>query len=430
MSAIQTPLGIKTSTRHPANRAGWRFFMTAAALIVLVVLGSSIALGKDDGAQAPGKKKGLLEINLEIKEKRTQIDDLRDREDEYQQAIERRQAEATSLQGQLATLDDSIAQTQLRIERSQLEIDQLNLEVQVLEEHIRVQEEDITTEKGQLGAMLRELNRQDQKSLLEVTISNKTLSDFYDHIQYLERLQRDAKDTLGSLKDMKTNLTAQRDTVVTKRNDETQLKEQLEGERFSLEGEQSQKTYLLEETQQSEEKFTSLVQELRDEQQQINGEILGLQNRLDRLSGDGTIKFKDDIGRLLWPVTPSQGISAYFHDPSYPFRKIFEHPAIDIPQPQGTDIHAAEDGYVLIAKDAGLGYSYIMIAHTDSISTVYGHVSAIYISEGDQVQRGDVIGAVGGRPGTPGAGRLTTGSHLHFEVRVDGIPVNPLDYLP
>ncbi|MBI3963576.1 MAG: peptidoglycan DD-metalloendopeptidase family protein [Candidatus Kerfeldbacteria bacterium] len=405
--------------------------MTAAALVVLAVLGSSMALGKDDdGARAPAGKKSLLEINLEIKEKRTQIDDLRDREDEYQKAIERRQADAVSLQGQLATLDDSIAKTQLNIERSRLEIDQLNLEVQVLEEHIRVQEEDIVTEKRQLGSMLRELNRLDQKSLLEVTVANKTLSDFYDHVRNLERLQRDAKDSLDSLKDMKASLTEQRDAVVTKRNDETRLKEQLEGERFSLEGEQSQKTYLLEETQQSEEKFTNLVQELRDEQQQINGEILGLQNRLDRLSADGTIKFKDDIGRLLWPVTPSQGISAYFHDPTYPFRNIFEHPGIDIPEPQGTNISAAEDGYVLIAKDAGLGYSYIMIAHTDSISTVYGHVSAIYVSEGDQVQRGDVIGAVGGRPGTPGAGRLTTGSHLHFEVRVDGIPVNPLDYLP
>ena len=71
-----------------------------------------------------------------------------------------------------------------------------------------------------------------------------------------------------------------------------------------------------------------------------------------------------------------------------------------------------------------------MIIHGDGLATVYGHVSAVYVTPDQYVTQGQAIGRSGGMPGGIGSGPFTTGPHLHFEVRLNGLPVDPEKYLP
>ena len=98
------------------------------------------------------------------------------------------------------------------------------------------------------------------------------------------------------------------------------------------------------------------------------------------------------------------------------------HNGIDIAAAGGTNILAAESGTVIVAEyNSGYG-NYIIVDHGNGYSTLYAHSSRLIASVGDHVNRGDVIALVG----TTGN---STGNHLHFEVRVNGTPTNPLDYL-
>ncbi len=134
--------------------------------------------------------------------------------------------------------------------------------------------------------------------------------------------------------------------------------------------------------------------------------------------------------QLQWPLEPIYGISAHFEDDGYEERFGLPHHAIDIPAEQGTAIRAAADGVVSKVALNGMGYSYLIVDHGDGVETLYGHISAALVSEGDQVRMGSPIARSGGRPGSPGAGLLTTGPHLHFSVRKDSALVDPLKYLP
>jgi len=99
------------------------------------------------------------------------------------------------------------------------------------------------------------------------------------------------------------------------------------------------------------------------------------------------------------------------------------HPGLDITAPYGERVVAAGSGVVVSAGNKGDGYgNKVVISHGDTISTLYGHLSAILVKKGEEVKEGDPIGRVGS------TGR-STGDHLHFEIRVDGTPVNPLAYL-
>ena len=153
-------------------------------------------------------------------------------------------------------------------------------------------------------------------------------------------------------------------------------------------------------------------------------EIWEAQARALALSGDESVPLY-----LAWPVQPVEGISAGFLDRDYLRQFGIPHEAIDIPVDQGSPVAAASDGVVEVIYEGESGYNYVILKHSGG-ATLYGHVSEFRVSKGEYVHRGDVIALSGGRPGTPGAGPISTGPHLHFEVIRGGVHRNPVDYLP
>lgn len=125
-----------------------------------------------------------------------------------------------------------------------------------------------------------------------------------------------------------------------------------------------------------------------------------------------------------WPVDGT--FTAGFRDRSYVSYFGVPHHGQDIAVPQGSAVHASADGVVFLVRDGGrTGYTYVLVGHANGYATLYGHLSYVTVEAGQEVEAGDVIAFSGGQPGTPGAGPMTTGPHVHFEVIKDGENIDP-----
>lgn len=369
-------------------------------------------------------------LNNEIKAKRDQIESLKKKIEEQQAQIAEKRRQAATLKTQIGILENRVAKTELDIQETQAEIEATSLEIQGLDAAITLEEKEISKNKAYVAEYLRTIYRYDDRGYLEVLLLHDKFSEFFDAVKALQEVEGDLVDRVTALKDHKAALEAQRVSREEKKMSLETLEDKLTAARERLLEEQGGKRVLVVVVQSSETELRRSLAQLRAEQQSIDHELTSLENRLRKqLADNSRFTAIKGTGKVSWPVDPSRGITTYFHDPDYPFRYVFEHPGLDIRAAQGIPVRAAGSGVVGRAKDAGKGYSYIMIIHPGGLSTVYGHVSKILVAEDQFVEAGDVIGLVGGTPGTAGAGNLTTGPHLHFEVRLNGIPVNPLEYL-
>lgn len=373
--------------------------------------------------------KDISTLNEQVKKKKTDLKELERKANEYRSVIAQKKDQAASLEAQLALLDNRIAKTQLSIDIARGEVRALELEISAVDGQILDQEKRVGHERQLLAALARKLYRtENSRTPFEVLISHRSFSDFFDALRAVISFQQGVSHTLANITRLQNELKYERSVREDKQLAVAARKRELEVAVAQLEDERALKDAIITETKSSELHYRYLLAELRDEQAEADSEILNLEKSLrdkmaiaDRLSGENAV--------LSWPVAPTRGISAMFHDSDYPFRYVFEHPGIDIRTYQGTPVRAAAAGVIGRAKNAGMGYNYVMILHPNDVSTVYGHLSRIVAREQAFVERGEIIGYSGGMPGTPGAGKLTTGPHLHFETRYKGLPADPLSYL-
>jgi hypothetical protein len=124
----------------------------------------------------------------------------------------------------------------------------------------------------------------------------------------------------------------------------------------------------------------------------------------------------------IWPVDGGR-LTEYFGKRRDPFtHRIRPHYGIDIAAKRGTRVYATADGVIEEAKRKYAFGKVIIINHGYGFETVYGHLHSFSVTPGQKVKRGDLIGTIGN------TGR-STGPHLHYEVRIDSNPVNPLDFM-
>lgn len=428
--------------------------LAGAAVVVIVVLASGGAPSRAEQIiptpANPTDAADVANLNQTLQEKRQAISDLDQQSKTLEQTLAERQKQAQTLERDLGIITDNISQNQISIQRTQLETERVALELNLLQKTIDQKNNQAKDQRAQLSDLLRRWNRQTAHTQLEVTLVYNSFSDFLSRVKETESVQRSVQDSYDQLMALKTQLEQEQNAQTSKHDELVQYQTQLTNQQTGLQQQQNFKDSLLSDTRSAQDKYQSMLTNLHAESDRVNAEISTLEQRVrEKLVGAGETLAPTNPGVLLWPVEPLRGISAGFHDPSYPFRCtkatgnncIGEHSGADIPTPQGTPVRAAADGYVAIARNLDWvrdadgkilrpAYNYVSILHGQTLSTVYGHLSVVSVTEDQFVKRGQVIGLSGALPGTAGAGPWTTGAHLHFEVRQNGIPTDPMPFLP
>jgi murein DD-endopeptidase MepM/ murein hydrolase activator NlpD len=242
------------------------------------------------------------------------------------------------------------------------------------------------------GEFISRIADADRKIVLAVRTAKADATSTAARLDRLERRQQE--------------LTA---AVLRRRNEVAMIKQELIGTRVGYENTRQDKSRALSKVRVDRKELEEHVAGLEAEQQKVQARIASVSG--SRSAGP----IKRGSGNLIWPANGPV---------SSPFGMRWGrlHAGIDVPLSVGTPLRAADSGRVIIAAFTGGYGNYTCVQHSGSLSTCYAHQSSIGVSVGSSVSQGQVIGQSGNTGNS-------TGPHLHFEVRVNGSPVDPMGYL-
>jgi murein DD-endopeptidase MepM/ murein hydrolase activator NlpD len=278
-----------------------------------------------------------------------------------------------------------------------------------------------------LGARADAVYRQGDWAWLEVLLGSQSLADFVQRTEYVNLIMSDDESAATELESTHAQLdqtTAELDyalETLSANRVEARAQEQglltlqatRDGKRASEQAAQNQKDALLAQTKTNVAHLRALA--LAEEQESAR-----IANLLKSSGSHGSGKY---AGTLTWPCPGHTTITSPFGWRMHPILHVRKlHTGIDIRAPKGARIVAAGKGTVIFAGSNGGYGNFTMIDHGNGLVTCYAHQSRIVVSKGQHVSAGTTIGYVGSTG-------LSTGPHLHFEVRVNGTPVNPMGYL-
>jgi len=328
-------------------------------------------------------------------------------------------------------------------------------EIRILYEEIDLKETALEYQKQLLKDYIKELyiygdtyfevDATGEIDAFKLLLADGNTGDVLKEIKYLGILEETGDRLVDRLVEIVDELEAAQVEIEVKRVALSKLEDELQGKKSYLETQRAAKENLLIVSRNQDSIYRELLVQSMEEQQEALAEIQAFQETLafveQKIVEEGDSfdisKYEDMVGQRFMTIyefhklpSSGEGLSAYFHDPSY--RGVFgvQHNAVDVRVGQGTPVFSVADGVIYKAADNDYGYSYVTVVHHDGLMTNYGHISNIMVEEGQVIAQGSILGLSGGMPGTKGAGYMTTGPHLHFEVMQNGAYVDPLRFLP
>lgn len=349
------------------------------------------------------------------------ISDLQQKMQENSKKIEALKAEIQKLKGESASTANEISKLDLELESLNAEADGLQLEIDDLNSKIEANEiaiEDlgvkITENNLILEQRLRASYKRGDVGYIEIVLNSENLIDALTRMDMIQLIVKEDVNLLKDIQEQKTNLEELKAQQEKEKEEVAIAKSKLEDKKKQVAASQNAKSAYMAELQKD-------MKKMQEAEQKMEKENLQFEKRIQQLQ----LESEYAGGKMLWPLpTHLTSISSPFGKRPHPLYGYWSnHRGVDIRCPYNTEVYAANSGTVIVSEFHWSYGNYVIIDHGGKIATVYGHNTKLLVKVGQKVTRGQAI-ALSGSTGE------STGPHLHFEVRENGVVVDPMPYLP
>ena len=383
------------------------------AIIVTIIIALSgfniVYAASPKSIHAQSLEEQLEQYQKDREATQEKIKDTEKQEQEYINQVNEVESQLTGALSELDALNQRLAD-------AKSEVDKATIELVLKEEELKRIEDELAGKVKILNDRVTAIYKNGGSNIMEILLKAQDFLDFISKLKLMNLFAEQDTENIQSIKDKRDATIGIKKSIIDLREDQKEYKSkveklvaQAEEKAGEINGIYDEKQKLLKNTTANKKALIQLEKQLEIKEAEVT--------RILESYKYGSAP----SGKFAWPVA-GRLISSYgnrYH-PILGYNRF--HAGIDLAAGYGTLVKAADGGQVVQAGYFG-GYGYsIMVYHGGGFATWYAHLSSINVAMGQMVQRGQVIGLVGSTG-------LATGPHLHFEVRINGAPQNPLAYL-
>jgi murein DD-endopeptidase MepM/ murein hydrolase activator NlpD len=335
-------------------------------------------------------------------------------------------AQQRQLQGEIAALDAQLRAVQAQIDQETAKLVLLAQQVEEAKVQLALKEAELARHIAEFGRRMRIMYKSGQISGLELIFSAANFTDLMNRVVFFNVIVREDRRQVKELQKERAAIEAMKADLEAKKVEQARIVKQVQDQKAQLQAVRDQRAARERQIAAIEAQFQQLLADMQAQRAALQAQIASLIHESFRARSSGKWKWPMDgvitqgFGCTSYPFEP--------FDPTCPSHHF--HSGLDLANDYGTPVHASDGGIVHnftmgCGWGGGLcGYGrYVVMVHAGGFTTLYGHLSGWAVGEGVQVDKDTVIGYEGSTGNS-------TGAHLHFEMDLAGMPVDPLAYLP
>ncbi len=350
------------------------------------------------------------------------MEELQNKSEEIKNQLEESNEQLQEVQEELSTnlqqvqkLDETIGTTETQLEELNTKIEELQNNINDIEEKLGKVQKQYNEQKSFLEERLVSLYESGETTYLDVILSSTSITDFLSNYFLISEITEYDMQLLDEVEMQKNTIETQNKILTEKKEQISQTKQTQIKTAKVLQNTKNLREHYILQLSESEQKIQNDIDEYNRQYKEVEAEIL-------LLSQNG-ISPEYIGGVMAWPIPGYTRITSTYGMRTHPITGVYKlHTGVDVGAPMGANFIAANDGIVTKASYNGAYGNMVIIDHGGGVSTLYAHGSEIMVQVGQQVKRGDIVLKVGSTG-------YSTGPHAHFEVRINGKTVNPLDYI-